>query len=259
MQPRFLPTFLAVLLLSIHTFAAGKQDIFSIRIYQLKNAQQEQRVDQYLKNALVPALHRLGITQVGVFRPVDNDTAAVRRIYVLMSFRSLDQFAALQTRLEKDAQYQQDGKDYLDASYDSIPYLRIESILLQAFPGMTHLAAPSSLTSPKTQRIYELRSYEGPTEKYFSNKVAMFNKGDEIGLFKKLDFNAVFYASVIAGAHMPNLMYMTSFDDMAAREAHWKAFFGDPYWKQLVAQPQYQHNVSHVDIIFLHPTEYSDL
>jgi len=87
----------------------------------------------------------------------------------------------------------------------------------------------------------------------------MFNKGDEIGLFKKLGFNAVFYASVLSGAHMPNLMYMTSFDDMASREAHWKAFFADPHWKQLVADPQYQHNVSHVDIIFLHPAAYSDL
>jgi len=259
MQSRFLPTYLALLLTASSAFATARQDIFSLRIYQLKNAQQEQRVDAYLKNALIPTLHRLGISQVGVFKAVDNDTAAVRRIYVLMSFHTLEQWASLQARLDKDAQYAADGKDYLEASYDSVPYLRIESILLQAFPGMTHLDAPTTLTGPKTQRIYELRSYEGPTEKYFSNKVDMFNKGDEIGLFKKLGFNAVFYASVISGAHMPNLMYMTSFDDMTAREAHWKAFFADPHWKGLIAQTQYQHNVSHVDIIFLHPTEYSDL
>jgi hypothetical protein len=124
---------------------------------------------------------------------------------------------------------------------------------------MTHLEVPTGLKAPAAEHIYELRSYEGPTEKYFANKVQMFNKGDEISLFKRLGFNAVFYASVLAGAHMPNLMYMTSFDNMEAREAHWKAFSADPYWKQLVADPQYQHNVSHIDIIFLHPTEYSDL
>ena len=87
----------------------------------------------------------------------------------------------------------------------------------------------------------------------------MFNQGGEIELFKKLGFNAVFYASVLAGAHMPNLMYMTSFENKAARDQHWKTFGDDPFWKHLSAQPEYQHNVSHIDIVFLHPTEFSDL
>jgi len=263
MQRHFLPIYVALLFLAFSRAAAGptapKQDYFSIRIYQLKNAQQEERVDKYLKEALLPALHRQGMDKIGVFKPIGNDTAAIRRIYELMSFHSLEQFTQLSARLEKDTRYLADGKDYLDATHDDPPYVRMETILLQAFPGMTHLEAPTTLKTSAAQRIYELRSYEGPTEKYFSNKVDMFNKGDEIGLFKKLGFNAVFYASVISGAHMPNLMYMTSFDDMTAREAHWKAFFADPHWKELIAQTQYQHNVSHVDIIFLHPTDYSDL
>jgi hypothetical protein len=58
---------------------------------------------------------------------------------------------------------------------------------------------------------------------------------------------------------MPNLMYMTSFDDMAARDAHWKTFGADPYWKELSAKLEYQNNVSHIDILFLHPAAYSDL
>jgi hypothetical protein len=124
---------------------------------------------------------------------------------------------------------------------------------------MPRHAAPKTLRGPKTERIYEIRSYEGPTERYFAGKVQMFNAGGEIPLFARLGFNAVFYASVLAGSHMPNLMYMTSFDNMAAREQHWKDFNSDPFWKQLVAEPQYQHNVSHVDIVFLHPADYSDL
>ncbi|MDO6432385.1 NIPSNAP family protein [Flavitalea sp. BT771] len=266
MQIRFLPTCLAILSIffqgssvSAAGPAAAGQEIFSLRIYQLKSAQQEERLDKFLKEAYLPALHRQGIAKVGVFKPVGNDTAAIRKTYVLMSFHTLEQWTALSSRLDKDAQYQSEGKDYLDAVHSDPPYLRMETILLQAFPGMTHLETPAGLKTPASERIYELRSYEGPTEKYFANKVQMFNKGDEIGLFKRLGFNAVFYASVLAGAHMPNLMYMTSFDNMEAREAHWKAFSADPYWKQLVADPQYQHNVSHVDIIFLHPAEYSDL
>ena len=236
-----------------------KQDVYSIRIYQLKTKEQEEKVDKYLQGALLPALHRMGIPKVGVFKPVGNDTAAIRRIYVLISFHSLEQFAGLPASLLKDQQYLTDGKDYLDAEYTDPPYARFESILLQAFPDAPHLLSPETLQGPTAERIYELRSYEGPTEKYFANKVQMFNQGGEVGLFRQLGFNAVFYASVLSGAHQPNLMYMTSFDNMASREAHWKTFGADPFWKTLSSSPEYQHNVSHVDIVFLHPAAYSDL
>ncbi len=97
-------------------------------------------------------------------------------------------------------------------------------------------------------------------EKLHYNKVQMFNRGGESELFfKKLGFNAVFYASVLSGSHMPNLMYMTSFDNKTARDQHWKTFGDDPFWKQLSGSPEYQHNVSKADILFLHPTDFSDL
>ena len=58
---------------------------------------------------------------------------------------------------------------------------------------------------------------ESATEKNLKIKVQMFNQGDEIGLFKRLNFNAIFYSEVISGSKMPNLMYMTSFENKAAR------------------------------------------
>jgi hypothetical protein len=239
---------------------APKQEFFAIKIYQLKTSEQQTAVSKYLQNAYLPAMHRLGILKVGVFIPVGNDTAAIRRIYVLIPFHSLDQFLELSGHLEKDKQYLEDGKEYLGATYNDPPYARIESILLQAFPGMPMLQSQTTLRdSAKSERVYELRSYEGPTERYFASKIQMFNQGDEIGLFQKLGFNAVFYASVISGAHMPNLMYMTSFENMASRVEHWKVFGADPYWKKLSAAPEYQNNVSHIDIVFLHPADFSDL
>jgi hypothetical protein len=116
----------------------------------------------------------------------------------------------------------------------TLPYVRIETILLEAFPTCRITPPPGPAQGYSADRIYELRSYEGPTEQYFANKVQMFNQGGEITLFDKLGFHAVFYASVLSGAHMPNLMYMTSFDNMAARDEHWKNFRRDPTWKQLV-------------------------
>ncbi len=87
----------------------------------------------------------------------------------------------------------------------------------------------------------------------------MFNEVGEIALFKRLNFNAIFYSEVIAGGKMPNLVYMTSFENMADREAHWKIFSADAEWKKISAMPEYQHNVSHIDITFLRPATYSDL
>jgi hypothetical protein len=54
-------------------------------------------------------------------------------------------------------------------------------------------------------------------------------------------------------------MYMTSFENMAAHDDHWKTFGADPTWKGLSADPQYQHNVSHIDIVLLHAASYSEL
>jgi NIPSNAP protein len=238
---------------------SARQEFYHIRVYLLKTAEQEARVDSFLQNAYLPALHRLGIRRIGVFKPISNDTAMIRRIFVLIPFHSLEQFAGLPGLLEKDPQFLLDGKSYLDASHTDPPYVRIESTLLKAFPGMPVLEAPASLKAAPSEKIYELRSYEGPTEHLFDNKVRMFNEGGEISLFKRLRFNAVFYASVLSGSHMPNLMYMTSFESMASREQHWKTFGEDPFWKKLLASPEYQHNVSHVDIVFLHPAIYSDL
>ncbi|MCB0471658.1 MAG: NIPSNAP family protein, partial [Flavobacteriaceae bacterium] len=57
---------------------------------------------------------------------------------------------------------------------------------------------------------------------------------------------------------MPNLMYMTTFINQEDRDEHWKAFVDSPEWKSMSTDPKYQHNVSHIDITFLYPTEYSD-
>jgi hypothetical protein len=85
----------------------------------------------------------------------------------------------------------------------------------------------------------------------------MFNSG-ETDLFDRLGFNPVFYGNVIAGSHMPNLMYLTTFNDKADRDKHWDAFGKDTQWKDLSGRKEFQNNVSKGDITFLYPTDYSD-
>ncbi|MBK5279900.1 MAG: NIPSNAP family protein [Bacteroidia bacterium] len=234
-----------------------KREFYEIKTYTLKSKDQEAQVDVFLKSAYLPAMHKAGIKNVGVFKPVETDTTYGKRIYLLIPYTSLDQFLKITKTVFADKQFNSDGKEYLDAVYTNPPYVRIESVLLKAFIGMQKMQIPT-LTGARSERIYELRSYESHTEKIHINKVEMFNKGDEVGLFKRLGFNAVFYGEVISGSHMPNLMYMTTFDNKASRDEHWKSFSADPQWKQLSAMPEYQHNVSKNTQYFLRPTEYSD-
>jgi NIPSNAP len=252
-------TLLTTIILCLFFFSASKEkrEWFEFKIYALKTPFQEKRVDDYLKNAYIPAMHRLGLSSIGVFKPIETDTTVGKKVYVLIAYPTLQKFSEVQSALNKDQEYLSNGKDYIDATHDNVTFSRIESILMKSFSKSPTLQRPK-LTGRRIERVYELRSYEGPTEKRFENKVKMFNDGDEVGLFARLNFNAVFYGEVFAGSHMPNLMYMTTFDNMQSRDEHWKAFVADPQWEKLKAMPEYQNNVSKNTILFLRPTEYSD-
>lgn len=254
---------LVILSQSVLAFAPmASRDFYELKVYHIKTDAQEQVVDNFLANAYLPALHRIGIANVGVFKPWKDpkatDASPEKLIYVFIPFKSRDDFFKLEQKLASDKTYLADGKEYLEAPYSNPPYERVETILMNAFPDSPHYNLPA-LTAPKKERVYELRSYEGHTENISKNKIEMFNKGDEIGLFKRLGFNAVFYAEVVAGSRMPNLMYLTTFENKAVRDQHWQAFSSDDYWKKLSAMPQYQKNVSRNDTRFLYPTDYSDI
>lgn len=254
------PFFLLAIFTMIFSFAAlaASRDYYQIQVFRLTGKVQEEKLHNFLKNAYLPALHRAGIQKVGVFKPIESDTNAGKRVYVLIPFRSLDHFGKIQEVLAKDKEYQRMGSDFLGAPFDNMPFLRKESILLKAFVDSPHFGIPN-LTTPASERIYELRSYESPTENIFRQKVKMFNEGGESKLFRRLDFNPVFFAEVISGSTMPNLMYLTTFADKTSQEAHWKTFGAHPEWKTLSAMPEYKNTVSKQVKILLHPAEYSDI
>lgn len=233
------------------------RELYQIKTYIFKTEQQVAVTEKYLKEAFIPGLKKLGFKNIGVFKPKPNVTDTLKKVMLVIPFSSMTQFLELQDKLAKDKTYLASGADYLRASYNQAPYVRIESILLQAFSDHPILSTPA-LNSPKANRVYELRSYESPTELIYKNKVDMFNAGGEIKIFSRLAFNAVFYGEVLSGAKMPNLMYMTTFEDQQSRDAHWKAFVDSPEWKALKVLEKYKNNISHIDITFLYPTNYSD-
>ncbi|MBN7810021.1 NIPSNAP family protein [Algoriphagus sp. H41] len=241
--------------LAIQAFAQ-KRDFYELRIYHIENADQESQIDTYLEKALLPALHRNGIPKAGVFKPIASQADAGKKIYLLIPYSSMKAYSELESKLAKDQSYQMAGTAYINAPFENPPYTRIETAFLQAFTGHPRFAE-SKVTGPKKDRVYELRSYESPTEKLYKQKVKMFNEG-EMDIFTKLEFNPIFYGEVIAGANMPNLMYMTTFSDIESRDAHWKAFGADPDWNRMKVLPEYQNIMTKNDQRLLYPTDYSD-
>ncbi len=232
-------------------------EYYQLTIYHTKSTAQMGVINNYLKNSFLPALHKFGINNIGVFSAINNDTAADKRLYVLIPFTNLEQYEKLMNAVSAGTLTKNDAVAYTDAAFNNAPFERIENVLLKAFRDAPLLKKPV-LTAPLNDRVYELRSYESSTEKLYLQKVTMFNEGGEVDLFNRLGFNAVFYAEVLSGSHMPNLMYMTTFDNQASRDAHWKSFGSDSTWKRISTLPQYQNTVSKADIFFLRPVEYSD-
>jgi hypothetical protein len=179
-----------IVLISMCLVGYGQKETYELRVYKLKSTDQVNETDNYLKDAFLPAMHRLGIKQIGVFKPVSNDTSEIKQIIVLIPYISVDVWRKTKLNIEIDPVYTAAAKGFIDADTNHYPFVRMESTLMEAFPDQPKLI-PTNLKS-HPEAIYELRNYESPTEELHRVKVDMFNAGGEIALFKRLDFQAVF-------------------------------------------------------------------
>ncbi len=234
------------------------RDYYQIKVYTIKDKTQENRIDNYLKDAYLPALHKAGIKTIGVFKPMADSKDYGTKIFVFIPIKDLNQAEKIEDKILSDEMFLKAGDDYINAKHDNPPYERLESILLRAFSSQPKFFAPD-FNTPKSEQIFELRSYQGATEKIWRKKVHMFNEGGETKIFKSIGANAIFYGEVLSGAAMPNLMYMTSYKNMESNKACWNAFRNHPDWEVLKNKAEYANTVSHIDKWMCHPTDYSDL
>ncbi len=237
--------------------AGGDRQFTEVRTYHLADADDMAALDAYMENALLPALKRQGIGPVGVFSKAAENEDQSPNLYVVIPFDSLEQFAAMQEKLDADRVYQTAASGYFAATQEDPRFLRIESELLHSFKVWPHVVVPAQKTAGK-DRIFELRSYESHSEKNGTLKVEMFNNG-ELPIFKATGLQPVFMGRVMTGAHAPNLTYMLVFDDMAAATANWLAFRNHPDWKTLSGVEKYKGTVSKIHQTWLRPRPYSGL
>jgi hypothetical protein len=247
--------FALLLCASFNTIRAG--EYYQINFYHIDNDAQELKLEKYIKNAYLPALHRIGIESVGVFKTIKGANEDSRMLVMLIPLKSLKQLEKMETGLEGDEVFIAASNEFRSSAHDAPPYQRLESSLLQAFSSFPSHHKPEMQSLPK-ERVYELRNYESATEELHRKKVKMFNEG-ESEIFIDLGFQPMFFARAIVGANMPNLVYMTCHENESMQKVNWDKFRKDPRWEKMKGMDEYRNTVSKIHKWMLYPTDYSDL
>jgi len=229
-----------------------EREYYEHRTYHLPPGGRNGAIHAFLENAAIPAWNRAGVGPVGVFTGVYGGEWT--DIEVLLPHPTFASIAAVREALLADEAYLDAGTEFLNTPASAPRFVRYESNLMLAFTQMPRLVAPE-----KKDRIFELRVYESHSEKFAKKKIEMFNEGGEIAIFLETGLTPVFFGETIAGNRMPNLTYMLTFDNMAAREANWATFVASEKWKALSGDPQYADTVSNIHSRILKPLPYSQV
>jgi hypothetical protein len=237
--------------------ASGAREYYELRKYRLESGPQTKLTGRYLEEALIPALNRMGMKTIGAFDLyLGSETPT---LYLLIPSNSLEALVTAEFKLAQDDEYQKAGAAFLKAPAKEPPYSRIESTLLAAFASYPKLTVPP-VTAQHGSRVFQLRTYESPTNDDHRVKVEMFHHG-EFSYFEQAGFWQVFYGDALIGSRLPHLTYMLSFPDLAELKAKWAAFSDNPGWKKLSSDPTYSFEsiVSNIDSLILNPTSYSQI
>ena len=233
--------------------AAPAREFYQLRHYTLRNGPQTALAQSYFKDALIPALNRMGIPQVGTFKlDIGPETPSY---YVLIPSTSPEKLLTLDLDLPKDAEFAKAAADFWGAPAAAAAYQRVDVSMMSAFDGFPKLIAPKP-----TKRIFQLRTYESPSYAAHAKKVSMFENG-EIAIFQKTGLTPVFFGHNLSGTRLPSLTYMLTFADVAELSAHWSAFGSSPEWKDISHRPGFSDAdiVNNITNLYLSPLASSQI
>lgn len=229
-----------------------KNNVYGLAYFYMRNGTQVERTTAYLRDVYLPAAKRHGVI-AGFFSPVIGERSPY--ILSLTAYPSWSGVERMHFEFSGDKEFQK-GWDAYNA-IDDPAYERMEGILLYAFDKFPTIDVPPT-AGRQAARVFELRTYESPSEKALGRKIKMFEDG-EAAIFKRLGMAPVLFGRNISGPRMPCLTYMLSFDDLAARERLWRAFSSDPEWQKLRATPGLSDAeiVSNINNTILRPLAFS--
>jgi hypothetical protein len=230
--------------------APAKPAIYELRYFRMRNGSQVGRTTEFLGKYFQPAAERAGAGPMGFFGQLISDQGPF--ILSLTSYPSLAAVESVQQKMFGDETYLK----ALDEFNKEPGYIRMENSLLRAFEGSPAITIPKP--PEKGSHIFELRTYESSNGAAGRRKIKMFDDA-EAGIFRRLGMQPVFFGQTIVGRNLPNLTYMLTYDDLAARDKLWAAFGADAEWKKLRAQPDLADAliVSNISNTILRPLPFS--
>ncbi|HUV68741.1 MAG TPA: NIPSNAP family protein [Terracidiphilus sp.] len=231
--------------------ASAAREFYQLRRYTLMSGPQLKLTENYFADALIPALGRMGMGPVGAFKlDFGQDTPTY---YLLIPGSSVATLAELDLQLGKDENFLKVAAPFWNATAAAPAFQKVEISLLAAFEGWPKLTLPAS-SATKGKRIFQLRTYESPSNGDHVSKVKMFHSG-EFEIFLKCGFHPVFFGDALFGSQLPHLTYMLAFENMTELEAKWDLFRDDPAWKKLSSDPRFAFDqiVTNISNVTLNP------
>jgi NIPSNAP len=200
-----------------------KINYYYLENYYLRLSTQPDRIHEFLSQGWLPAVNKF---HSGPKICLDAIMAAhVPQVAVFLGLQSFEELFSLRAKLRQDAGFQKAMAAWEDGPEP--PYEHYSGTLLKVTDYVSDI--PMQSEKPKKPRIFELRVYHNPDSKHLAALHQRF-RGAEIRIFHRDGIHPILYTETAVGANMPNLTYLTPYDDLGARQKAWDTFHADPEW-----------------------------
>lgn len=236
-----------------------ERELIEVKTYTCSNVAKRDALLKIFDAALIPALNRQGIKNVGVFwasAKENGDNAAYENnVFVVIPHSDMRSVLEGDQRLLADAQYMKDAAAIFSAPMNDPLYDACATSLLHGFATCPRVKKVTD--SP--DRLMQLRVYNSYTIERNLKKISMFEDGGEIAIFRACGMEPMFFGHALAGDRLPNLTYMLGFANKATQDEGWKKFRDHPAWLKLKADPQYKDTSNKILNIVMRPSKGSQL
>jgi len=214
------------------TTPAKRTRIFVQQNYLLKIGPQGARLTDYLSKTYLGALAKV---HTGPTLVLEATLAThLPQVTVFTGYQSVEEMWSVRAKL--------DGDQALEAATDAweaeTPFENITSSLLRVGDYSPELAPLNP--QPTTPRVFEMRIYHAPTWKNMRGLEWRFREG-EVRILTKVGAAPILFAPTVIGADVPNMTWITAFENEAARDKAWAAFSADPEWQKLSAESRQRY------------------
>jgi hypothetical protein len=211
---------------------ARKTQVFVQQNYILQAGSQGTRLTNYLGKTYLPALAKVHNGPTLVLEA----TLAARlpQVTVLTGYPSVEEMWSVRTKLDADKALEA----ATDAWEAEAPFENLTSSLLRVgdySPELVPLNPP-----PAVPRVFEMRIYHAPTWKNMRGLEWRFREG-EVRILSKIGAAPILFAPTVIGDDVPNMTWITAFENEAARDKAWAAFGADPDWLKLSAESRQRY------------------